>query len=225
MTSGISSAVYNNNDNVFIIVDNGYAAATGGQYIPSSARTLKQDEQKARIQEAVQGVGVKWVRTISSYDIARTKALVREAMTSEFYGPKVIVVEGECMLNRQRREKPIKAKNIKSGQREIKERFYVEAETCTGDHACIRLSGCPSLTIKPAPDILREDPVAYVDNSCVGCGVCGDNVHAAVLCPSFSRAELIFNPTGWDRFKNFLRQGIIGFLQRHVDRKRARVSL
>ncbi|MBL4800681.1 MAG: indolepyruvate ferredoxin oxidoreductase subunit alpha [Emcibacter sp.] len=225
LTSGIGSAVFNNSDNVFIIVDNGYAAATGGQYIPSSARTLKQDERKARIQEAVQGVGVKWVRSIRSYDIGNVKALVREAMTSHYIGPKVIVVEGECMLNLQRREKPIKAKNIKAGKREVKERFYVESETCTGDHACIRLSGCPSLTIKPSPDILREDPVAYVDNSCVGCGVCGDNVHVAVLCPSFSRAELIFNPSGWDRVKHFLRQGVIGFLQRHADRKRVRVVL
>ena len=129
------------------------------------------------------------------------------------------------MLNRQRREKPIKAKSIKAGKREIKERFYVEAETCTGDHACIRLSGCPSLTIKPNPDILREDPVAYVDNSCVGCGVCGDNVHAAVLCPSFSRAELIFNPSGWDKFKNTMRQSVIGFFQNRADRKRAQVTL
>lgn len=225
LTSGIASAVYNNNDNVFIIVDNGYAAATGGQYILSSARSLKQNEQKARIQDAVQGVGVKWVRTINSYDIGDVKALVREAMTSTYYGPKIIVVEGECMLNRQRRERPVQARNIKSGLREVKTRFYVEAETCTGDHACIRLSGCPSLTIKPSPDILREDPVAYVDNSCVGCGVCGDNAHEAVLCPSFSRAELIFNPSLWDRFKNSVRQGVIGYLQRRSDRKRARVML
>lgn len=225
LTSGIASAVYNNSDNVFIIVDNGYTAATGGQYIPSSVRTLKQAEQKASIKGAVQGVGVKWVRSIDSYDIAEVKAIVHEAMTSSFYGPKIIVIEGECMLNRQRREKPIKARNIKSGKREIRTRFYVESESCTGDHACIRLSGCPSLTIRPSDDILREDPVAYVDNSCVGCGVCGENVHVAVLCPSFSKAELIFNPTGWDRFKHGVRQGVIGFLQRRADRKRARVTL
>ncbi len=225
LTSGIASAVFNNSDNVFIIVDNGYAAATGGQYIPSSAKTLKEDERKARIQDAVQGVGVKWVRTINSYDISDVKILVQEAMTTDFPGPKIIVVEGECMLNRQRREKPVIARNIKSGNREVKQRFYVESETCSGDHACIRLSGCPSLTIKPNPDILREDPVAYVDNSCVGCGVCGDNVHSAVLCPSFSRADLIFNPTGWDRFKYSLRQSVITFLQRRRDRKRAKVML
>ncbi|NOZ42550.1 MAG: indolepyruvate ferredoxin oxidoreductase subunit alpha [Alphaproteobacteria bacterium] len=225
LTTGIVSAVYNNSDNVFIIIDNGYTAATGGQYIPSSVRSLKQDKQPARIQEAVQGVGVKWVRTMRSYNIAAVKAMVHDAMTSEYFGPKVIVIEGECMLNRERREKPLRMQNIKSGKRQTVARFYVESESCTGDHACIRLSGCPSLTIRPNPDLLREDPVAYVDNSCVGCGVCGENAHAAVLCPSFSRAELVFNPGSWDRVKQYIRTAVIGFLQRRADRKRARVSL
>ena len=84
-------------------------------------------------------------------------------------------------------------------------RFYIDPETCTGDHGCIRLSGCPSLTIRDNPDPLRSDPVSYVDNSCVGCGVCGTNAHSAVLCPSFSRIDLIDNPSPWDRLMNSAR--------------------
>ena len=83
----------------------------------------------------------------------------------------------------------------------VRERFGVDPDTCTGDHSCIRLSGCPSLTVKENPDPLRTDPVAHVDNSCVGCGVCGEVAHAAVLCPSFYRAELIYNPSRWDRLR------------------------
>ena len=67
----------------------------------------------------------------------------------------------------------------------VRERFGVDADTCTGDHSCIRLSGCPSLTISANPDPLRKDPVATVLDSCVGCGLCGEVAHAAVLCPSF----------------------------------------
>ena len=78
-------------------------------------------------------------------------------------------------------------------------RFGVDDEICTGDHSCIRLSGCPSLTVKPNPDPLRSDPVATVIESCVGCGLCGEVAHAAVLCPSFYRAEIIRNPNWWDR--------------------------
>ena len=33
-------------------------------------------------------------------------------------------------------------------------------------------------------------------DGCVGCGLCGENAHAATLCPSFYRAEVIRHP-GW----------------------------
>ena len=50
--------------------------------------------------------------------------------------------------------------------------------------------------------LVRTDPVATVIDGCVGCGLCGENAHAAVLCPSFYRAEVIQNPTWWDRLWN-----------------------
>jgi indolepyruvate ferredoxin oxidoreductase alpha subunit len=114
---------------------------------------------------------------------------------------------------------------VASGERVVRERFGVDAALCTGDHSCIRLSGCPSLTIKENPDPLRTDPVAYVDNSCVGCGVCGEVAHAAVLCPSFYRADVIYNPSWWDRLVNTIRRTIIGVLQRRAERTRLRYAL
>jgi indolepyruvate ferredoxin oxidoreductase alpha subunit len=119
----------------------------------------------------------------------------------------------------QRRIKPLMHAATKRGERVVRERFGVDAETCTGDHSCIRLSGCPSLTIAPNPDPLRREPVTTVINFCVGCGLCGQVAHAAVLCPSFYRASIIDNPTRWDRFKARLLGAIIGFLQRRIDRR------
>ena len=106
------------------------------------------------------------------------------------------------MLNKQRRVRPLMRKRMEGGERVVRERFGVDPDTCTGDHSCIRLSGCPSLTIAPNPDPLRREPVTKVINSCVGCGLCGEVAHAAVLCPSFYRASIIANPTGWDGFKD-----------------------
>ena len=77
----------------------------------------------------------------------------------------------------------------------MRERFGVDEDICTGDHACIRLSGCPSLSVKQTGDPLKDDPVAAIDNSCVGCGNCGEVADAAVLCPSFYRADIVSNPT------------------------------
>jgi indolepyruvate ferredoxin oxidoreductase, beta subunit len=92
----------------------------------------------------------------------------------------------------------------------VKTRYGVDDEICTGDHSCIRLSGCPSLTVKPNPDPLRTDPVATVIESCVGCGLCGEVAHAAVLCPSFYRTDVISNPNFWDRALFRLRRALIG---------------
>jgi indolepyruvate ferredoxin oxidoreductase alpha subunit len=231
LTSGVTSAVFNKHDGVLIVVDNGYSAATGGQDIPSLvqpnkiiATTIDADssvrEDQQPIDEACRGAGVQWIRTVSTYSIELMKDTLREALTSDHKGLKVIIAEGECMLNRQRRIKPLLKKSIGDGKRTLRARFVVDSETCTGDHACIRLSGCPSLTIKPNPDPLRQDPVSYVDNSCVGCGVCGSNVHSAILCPSFSRVDLVYNPNLLDRYLVRVRQSIIGWMQARDERKR-----
>ena len=221
LTSGVGNAVFNKTDTVVVIVDNGYAAATGGQDILSSRADNRSKSTRHSIADAVRGVGVKWLRVIDrTYDLTRMRDALRDALTTLEKGPKVIIAASECMLNRQRRERPLINKAIAGGARVSRERFGVDPDTCTGDHSCIRLSGCPSLTIKPNPDPLRPDPVAHVDNSCVGCGLCGEVAHAAVLCPSFYRAELIFNPTRWDRFANSIRGAVIGILQRRADANR-----
>ena len=225
LTSGIGNAVFNKHDDLTVIIDNGYAAATGGQDIPSSRAANEHRQGNNSIVAAVKGVGVKWVERTHTYDMQGTLKLLREALKTPIRGPKVIVADGECQLNRQRRVKPIMRKAIKDGRRVIRERFGVDPDTCTGDHSCIRLSGCPSLTVKDNPDPLRTDPVAHVDNSCVGCGVCGEVAHAAVLCPSFYRAELVYNPSRWDRFVNSVRSALIGALQRRSERIRLRYAL
>ena len=222
LTSGIGNAVFNRHDGLTVIIDNNYSAATGGQDIPSSRWPNEHRQGNNSIVDAVRGVGVKWVRHTRTYDMTHTLKVLREALTTQFRGPKVIVAEGECQLNRQRRVRPLMKKAIQEGKRVVRERFGVDADTCTGDHSCIRLSGCPSLTVKPNPDPLRTDPVAHVDNGCVGCGVCGEVAHAAVLCPSFYRAELLYNPSWWDRVLARVRAAVIGALQRRSDRKRLR---
>jgi len=225
LTSGIGNAVFNKHDDLTVIIDNGYSAATGGQDIPSSRGAGAHRQGNNSIVDAVRGVGVRWVKRTSTYDMGATLKVLREALSSSYLGPKVIVAEGECQLNRQRRVRPLLRKAVADGERVVTQRFGVDPETCTGDHSCIRLSGCPSLTVKDNPDPLRTDPVAHVDNSCVGCGVCGEVADAATLCPSFYRADLIENPTRWDRFVHAVRAAIIGTLQRRSERRRLQHAL
>ncbi len=225
LTSGIGNSVFNKHDDLTVIIDNGYSAATGGQDILSSRATNEHRQGNHSIVAAAKGIGIKWVKRTSTYDMRATLKVLREALHTPERGPKVIIADGECQLNRQRRVRPLVRKAIERGERVVKERFGIDPDTCTGDHSCIRLSGCPSLTVKENPDPLRADPIAHVDNSCVGCGVCGEVADAAVLCPSFYRADLIHNPSTWDRLLGSLRMGVIGFLQRRAERGRLRCAL
>ena len=222
LTSGVGNAVFNKSDNLLVVVDNGYSAATGGQDILSSKAVNSLRATNNPIAKAVHGVGVTWVRTIDrTYDLKAMKATLKEALTTKEKGPKVLVAQSECMLNKQRRIRPQVKAAIERGERTVRERFGVDADTCTGDHSCIRLSGCPSLSIKPNPDPLRRDPVATVLDSCVGCGLCGEASQAAVLCPSFYKASIVSNPSAWDRWKQAMRSKVIAWLQKRLDRRLA----
>jgi indolepyruvate ferredoxin oxidoreductase alpha subunit len=213
LTSGVANAVFNKDDGILVIMNNGYTSATGTQHIPSSPHQPAHKMTGMSIRKALEGLGAQWVKTVTTYRVGQMKEALEEAMTTSFRGLKVIIAESECQLERQRRVRPQVAAALKAGERVVRTRFGVDEDVCSGDHSCIRLSGCPSLTIKDAADPLKVDPVAYVDNSCVGCGLCGEVAHAAVLCPSFFRAEIVQNPRRSDKFAAWLRGVLIGALQ------------
>ena len=219
LTSGLGNAVFNQDDSVTIIVDNGYSAATGGQDILSSRADNAVRRTNHPIETAVRGIGIEAVQTLPhTYDVARMRDALKAALTSKDKGPQVIVAQSECMLNKQRRVKPLLAQAAAQGKRVVRERFGVDPDTCTGDHACIRLSGCPSLSVRPNPDPLRSHPVTHIDNSCVGCGHCGEVAHAAILCPSFYKARIVTNPGRIERWRQRLRGAVIGWLQQRQQR-------
>lgn len=216
LSSSIGNMVFNKSDSVAVIVDNYYSAATGGQDVLSSRADNSSKSTNNPIGKALKGIGVEWVREVDhTYDVTRMRDVLREALTTKEKGPKVIVASSECMLNRQRREKPRRNNAIADGQRVEIPRFGVDEDVCTGDHACMRLSGCPSLSLKKPDDPLRDDPVASIDQSCVGCGNCGEVADAAVLCPSFYRADVVHNPGPIERWW----AGVTG---RMIDRLNAR---
>jgi indolepyruvate ferredoxin oxidoreductase alpha subunit len=213
LTSGIANAVFNKSDGILVIMKNGYTSATGTQNIPSSLHQTEWKSGDMSIERALKGIGVEWIKPVYTYRISEMAKTLREAMTSAYKGLKVIIADAECQLERQRRIRPQIAAALKAGERVVRTRFGVDEDVCSGDHSCIRLSGCPSLTIKTSSDPLKVDPVAHVNNGCVGCGLCGEVAHAAILCPSFFRAEIVQNPNAWDRFLGGLRKTIIGWLQ------------
>jgi indolepyruvate ferredoxin oxidoreductase alpha subunit len=212
LITGVASNLFNKNDGVLIVMQNGYTSATGQQYMPSSTASRHGPAPGMDIERTLRAMGVTWLRKVRTYGVAKMAATLKEALRTAERGLKVIIADGECQLARQRRVRAEDAQKLERGERVVRTRYGVDDEICTGDHSCIRLSGCPSLTVKPSPDPLRTDPVATVVESCVGCGLCGEVAHAAVLCPSFYRAEIIRNPNIWDRILHRVRGTVIRLL-------------
>lgn len=212
LLTGVAGAVFNRNEGVLVVMNNGYSSATGAQDLPSSAPTAEGRGAGVDIERTLRGMGVTSIARVRTYDMKKMVKTLRAKILSRGKGLEVIIADGECQLARQRRIRPLNAKAVVRGERVLRTRFWVDPETCTGDHSCIRLSGCPSLTLKASEDPLRKDPVAHVNNDCVGCGVCGEVSHAAQLCPSFAQIDVIQNPSRFDRFKRRIEDWIVARL-------------
>jgi indolepyruvate ferredoxin oxidoreductase, alpha subunit len=222
LLTGVQSALFNGDDAVLLIFKNGYSSATGTQNLissPGASREMNAERARSTthtnttIESTLKGLGVQWLRTVHTYRVDEMRRTLKDAFTSDFDGLKVIVAEGECQLERQRRIKPWIANLLKTGQRVERVKYGVDEDVCNGDHACIRLSGCPTLTLKDNPDPLKVDPVATVIDGCVGCGLCGENAHAATLCPSFYRAEVVVNPKWHERLLHAVRAPLVRALR------------
>jgi indolepyruvate ferredoxin oxidoreductase alpha subunit len=226
LLTGVQAALFNGDDAVLLIMKNGYTSATGTQDILNTPDDEAKAEAAAQsnlhqslahknqaIEDTLEGMGLQWLRVVHTYEVDAMRRTLEEAFTADFKGLKVIVAEGECQLERQRRIKPWIAGLLKRGERVERVKYGVDEDVCNGDHACIRLSGCPTLTLKDNPDPLKVDPVATVIDGCVGCGLCGANAHAATLCPSFYRAEVVRNPRWHERLMARLREALTGALR------------
>ncbi|NWJ44645.1 MAG: indolepyruvate ferredoxin oxidoreductase subunit alpha [Chloroflexi bacterium] len=210
LTTSIANATFNSQDATMVIFENGWTSMTGQQENPGTEENARHEKFKAMdIEMALHAAGVKNVVEVNPYKVGEVVKVLDKAFSSEESELKVIRSVGECMLERQRHEKVEKKERLDEGKRVEQSRFGIDDAVCTGDHSCIRVNGCPSLTIKDNPNPLRADPIATISNTCVGCGLCGEVAHAAVLCPSFYEAKVVTNPSRLERLKQKVNQKLI----------------
>jgi indolepyruvate ferredoxin oxidoreductase, alpha subunit len=101
----------------------------------------------------VRAVGVKWVRTVDSYDLALMFKTLREAIA--YRGVSVIISDRPCVLD------PIKIKGPA---------LQVVNELCNACQSCMNL-GCPALTW--GEDMFEGRHKVKIDQSlCIGCTLC-----------------------------------------------------
>ncbi|ABD86265.1 indolepyruvate ferredoxin oxidoreductase subunit alpha [Rhodopseudomonas palustris] len=147
-------AVYNQANIAVMLLDNHITAMTGGQEHPGTGKTLR-GEVAPQIDYAalIRAIGVKWVRTVDSYDLAATQQALREAIA--YRGVAVLISNRPCVLD------PVKIKGppleIVTGQ-------------CTACQSCMNL-GCPALTWSDqwfeGRHRVKIDPAL-----CIGCTLC-----------------------------------------------------
>ena len=69
LITGVASNLFNKGDGVLIVMQNGYASATGQQYIPSSATSRSGSAPGMDIEQTLRAMGVKWLRKVRTYSV------------------------------------------------------------------------------------------------------------------------------------------------------------
>jgi indolepyruvate ferredoxin oxidoreductase alpha subunit len=198
----VVNGLYNKQDATYLVLDNKWTAMTGAHENPNSGPQLTGEQSGGdfNIERTFRGLGVKHVEKANPYNFRDFQKKLKKIQADPEPQLRVLISEAECQLQRQRTVKPMRAKAIAEGKRVEVERLGVDEEVCVGDHSCMRVNGCPSLTLEESPNTLKTAPVAAIDTTCVGCGVCGEIAHAAQLCPSFHKVTVVRNASRFERF-------------------------
>jgi indolepyruvate ferredoxin oxidoreductase alpha subunit len=148
------NAVYNQANITVLLLDNHVTAMTGGQQHPGTGKTLRgEDVPKVDYEALVRAIGVKWVRTVDSYDLAAVHHALRDAIN--YRGVAVLITNRPCVLD------PVKIKGPP---------FEVVEEQCNACQACMNL-GCPAITW--SGQWFEGRHKVQIDQSlCIGCTLC-----------------------------------------------------
>ncbi len=205
LTTSVINAVQNNTNAILIIFENFHIAMTGGQPNPSTGINFRGEPiPKMDIEATLKACGVQWMRVVNPYDLDDSLDALRAALSKPEGGLRVLLSRAECQLIKGRRDERQVREDLAKGLRVVQSQYGVDPDLCTGDHSCISLNGCPSLTLASSPNPLREHSIVTVDNSCSGCGLCGEITVAAKLCPSFYEVTVVSHPRWWERLSHAL---------------------
>ena len=150
--TGINSLInmaYNKSTGTVMILDNRTTGMTGHQEHAATGKTLKGEETNAiDLSELCRAVGVKNVIEVSSFDVKRLEAIVKESVASDELT--VIIAKAPCVLLKGQ-----KFPNV----------CVADPEACKKCGACLKI-GCPAIT-KQADGTVKIDTTM-----CNGCGLC-----------------------------------------------------
>ena len=151
---GVLNMAFNEIPATVIILDNFTTAMTGRQDHPGSGFDASGNRTRQVDWETLlKGLGIEHVRIVDAYRLEEIESVVEEESNRD--APSVIVVQGACMLLRNR---PVK----------LEDPFRIDREVCTNCGTCLKV-GCPAISRKEgSPD---EKPIIDLAQ-CTGCELC-----------------------------------------------------
>ena len=160
------NAVYNQANITVLLLDNHITAMTGGQEHPGTGKTLRgESAPKVDYEALVRAIGVSWVRTVDSYDLAAMYQVLREAIAHR--GVSVIISNRPCVLDPVKIKGPVLA---------------IVNENCNACQSCMNL-GCPALTW--GTDTFEGRHKVKIDPAlCIGCTLCAQVCTVDCIKPS-----------------------------------------
>ena len=168
---GIINAIFNKHNITLILMENGTTAMTGHQDHAASGRNFNEPTDKIPVRKVLEGLGVKHIYEIDTYQQKKLTELVKQAIEDQ--GFSVVIARHPCMLKftREQRSKPgFQARRVEIDQKKCKriyeciEKFAcptftrnsdgsieINMDLCIGDGSCLQT--CPATAITP-PEIV-----------------------------------------------------------------------
>ena len=154
---GIVNAVFNNHPVTMVLMENGTTAMTGHQDHAATGRNFNEVTEKIPVRGVLEGLGVKQIHEVDTYQQNRLTRMVKEAMNEE--GFSVVIARHPCMLkfSREQRRKPgYQAKQVDINQ-----------EACKQTHECVASFGRPTFSMQADGSVEVNDDLCIGDGSCV----------------------------------------------------------
>ena len=153
---GIINALFNKHNITLILMENGTTAMTGHQDHAASGRNFNQETEKIPVRSVLEGLGVKNIFEVDTYQQQKLTDMVKEAVAIE--GFSVVIAKHACMLKlmrEQRRKESFQAKMVS-----------IDQTTCNKAHVCVSAFACPTF-------VMHEDGSVDVNpDLCIGDGSC-----------------------------------------------------
>ncbi len=154
---GILNAVFNQHPITLILMENGTTAMTGHQDHAAVGENFNGPTDKVPVRQVLEGLGVKHIYEVDTYQQSRLTELVETAMNNPEFS--VVIARHPCMLKftREARRKPgYQVKQV-----------HIDQKLCNQTHACVASFGCPTFTRHTDGKVTINPDLCIGDGSCL----------------------------------------------------------